>query len=193
MIWPQYPEGPLTEQTYHKVTRYRQGVVINFRSVRSKIYSFDTVFLINALCNALVIMGIAPLVVRIVALYLIPFGVSKSISEQVRQTISEDGITLDEDEEKGNASDTPAQPSQAPPEQAAVQSGTTPTIGIPGWQQSVMQPPIQPPEINFQLQRQRTQVLRASCIKCKGAFGVKQGMAMVRCPHCGTTQALQFM
>ena len=76
---------------------------------------------------------------------------------------------------------------------AAVQSGTTPTIGIPGWQQSVMQPPIQPPEINFQLQRQRTQVLRASCIKCKGAFGVKQGMAMVRCPHCGTTQALQFM
>ena len=184
VIWPQYPEGPLTEQTYHKVTRYRQGVVINFRSVRSKIYSFDTVFLINALCNALVIMGIAPLVVRIVALYLIPFGVSKSISEQVRQTISEDGITLEEDEEKGNASDTPAQPSQAPPEQAAVQSGTTPTIGIPGWQQSVMQPPIQ---------RQSTQVLRASCIKCKGVFGVKQGMAMVRCPHCGTTQALQFM
>jgi hypothetical protein len=177
VIWPEYPSGPSTEQTYHKVTRYHQGVVVNFRSVHSKIYAFDPIFLVNALCNALVIMGLAPLVVRFVALYMIPFGVSKSLEKHICQTISEDGVALEEDEEQGGARGAsgsgtvaPAQPSQAPPVQAAA-------------------PPVQVQLPVLQMQNP-TGVFRVICARCKGVFGCHTGTVMVRCPHCSTTQAV---
>ena len=59
ITWPQYPSGPSKSQTYHKVTRYRQGVVVKFVSLSSKIYEFDVMYLVTALCNAIVILTFA--------------------------------------------------------------------------------------------------------------------------------------
>ena len=42
----QYPRGIEGNQTYHYVTRYRQGIQFNFES-SGKIYKFDFVYLVR--------------------------------------------------------------------------------------------------------------------------------------------------
>ena len=180
VTWPVYPTGPSNAQTYHKVTRYRQGIVINFRSTKSKIYELDIIYLFNAICNALVIMATAPVIVRMVALYAIPFGVSKKIREMTIENISEEGVKV-EDLEAGAEEPAPA------PQPTAPSTSSAPIVQPA----AIMQPaPIMQP-IQRPVPMMPPGVLRVNCASCHKPFGVVSGTSLVRCPHCHTTQSIQ--
>lgn len=89
--WEMYPRGPATEQTYHKVTRYRQGIIASFNAGSSKIYAFDFNYLITTLTSALVLLGLAGTVTRFVAFYFLG-GLSNLIKHAAAEPLSKSDV-----------------------------------------------------------------------------------------------------
>ena len=54
-----YPEGPLGDQTFHRVTRYPQDVIINFVD-EGYVYAFDPMAFLDAIVRLTVAFGALP-------------------------------------------------------------------------------------------------------------------------------------
>lgn len=53
-----YPSGPAGAQSYDKVFRYRQGVVVSFQTT-GRLYKMDWIYFLNSIVAGLVLMGVA--------------------------------------------------------------------------------------------------------------------------------------
>eukprot|EP01052_Picozoa_sp_SAG31_P031166 SAG31_NODE_3274_length_4475_cov_4.879799_2_plen_363_part_00 len=69
IFWLQYPDGPPNQQTYHMMSRYRQGVVFDFKSAGSRIYTLELTYFVTSICNAVVLLGFAATITRYIAIY----------------------------------------------------------------------------------------------------------------------------
>lgn len=71
--FPEYPRGARGQQTYHKVIRYRQGVVLEFRA-RGLVYIFDPRHLLNLIIATVVLLGACSVVIDAIVFYMLPCG-----------------------------------------------------------------------------------------------------------------------
>jgi len=67
-FYPEYPNGG----SYHKVHRYRQGVLMEF-SARGLVYRFDWFFFLNLVIATLVLLRVCGAVVDFIIFYCIPY------------------------------------------------------------------------------------------------------------------------
>ena len=67
-FFPEYPNGG----SYHKVHRYRQGVLMEF-SARGLVYRFDWFFFLNLVIATLVLLRVCGAVVDFIIFYCIPY------------------------------------------------------------------------------------------------------------------------
>ena len=66
-----YPTGPSGSATYDKVFRYRQGIVVTFRTT-GRLYKFQWYYLLNAIINGIVLLSSAKTLATYYAMYLAP-------------------------------------------------------------------------------------------------------------------------
>ena len=77
----EYPSGTAGSQSYHKVSRYRQGVVVQFMA-RGRIYAFDHFALLNLLIASVVLLRICSIVTDFIAFWLLPNGLSTVLASR---------------------------------------------------------------------------------------------------------------
>jgi hypothetical protein len=69
----EHPTGAPGSQSFHKIIRYRQGVVIEFRA-RGLIYEFDGRFFLDFFTAIIVLLGACSVVIDSVIFYMLPCG-----------------------------------------------------------------------------------------------------------------------
>ena len=74
----EHPKGTPGGQTYHYVTRYRQGIQFNFEAT-GKIYYFEITFFVNTILLSLVLLANVNVVTDFVAFYCMPGGHSTTL------------------------------------------------------------------------------------------------------------------
>jgi hypothetical protein len=82
-----YIDFPVTSgnaQVYHKVTRYSQGVIMTFEA-SGTIYWFEYTAFLNAIVALVVFSGVVGSFTRMIALNLIPSGVSTMLKNQAQE------------------------------------------------------------------------------------------------------------
>ena len=211
--WQMYPEGPRGQQRYHKVTRYRQGIVIAFNSATSKIYEFNFVYLITALCNAFVLVQIADVIVRLIALNALPFGVSKTIRNVVVERVQQEGTKLTPgDLEKAQQELTVRRPGATPANstgqlpvagtssagaasaaRAVAPSAEAPSAEAPTQVQAASAQPagaVSMPPMQAAPPLAPPGVVAMQCGACQRIFGSPSNARLVKCPFCQTTQGI---
>ena len=74
----EYPSGTEGDQSYVKVMRYRQGVVVEFQ-VKGQLYLADGMFLLLEVVATIVLLGACGTVTNFVAFFCIPNGISATL------------------------------------------------------------------------------------------------------------------
>ena len=80
----------LTTRVAGKVTRYRQGVVVEFQVV-GKIRMFDPWHILLEIVATIVLLGACSTVTNVVAFYLIPNGVSSTLRTKRNEWVNRRG------------------------------------------------------------------------------------------------------